>query len=89
MIMYKPFETPERIAAFKRLSAAAKAHGALAYVQINHAGRQSPSYMSPNPVSASDIQLDPRYGMTFAKPTSLTKDGIKEIVDQVRILSIN
>ena len=83
MIMYEPFETPERLEAFARVAKAAKAHGSLAIVQVSHSGRQVSELVNPNPVSASDVQLGPAMGMTFGKPTPLTKEGIKDIVNKV------
>ena len=82
-IIYKPFETPERLEAFSKLAAAAKRHGSLAYVQLSHGGRQTSEFLNPHPVSASDVQLEPRHGRTFGKPTPLTKEGIDELVEQV------
>jgi 2,4-dienoyl-CoA reductase-like NADH-dependent reductase (Old Yellow Enzyme family) len=76
-----PFEG-KRFEAFKKLGAEAKAHGSLIYGQLSHPGRQVPENVQPNPVSASDIQLDSRMGMTFGKPRPLSKEEIKTIVDQ-------
>ena len=83
MIMYEPFETPERLEAFARIAKAAKAHGSLAIVQVSHSGRQVTEFVNPNPVSASDVQLGSAMGMTFGKPAPLTKEGIKDVVDKV------
>ena len=83
MIIYEPYETPERLEAFSRVAKAAKAHGSLAVVQLSHAGRQVYEFVNPNPVSASDVQLKPSAGVTFGKPTALTKEGIKIIINQV------
>ena len=83
MIMYEPFETPERLEAFARVAKAAKAHGSLAIVQVSHSGRQVNELINPDPVSASDVQLGPAMGMTFGKPTPLTKEGIKDAVNKV------
>lgn len=67
-VIYRPFETEERVSAFRRLADAAKAHGSLVMMQLNHAGRQVAELINKNPVSASDVQLVPRMGLTFAKP---------------------
>jgi 2,4-dienoyl-CoA reductase-like NADH-dependent reductase (Old Yellow Enzyme family) len=82
-IAFQPYETQERVLAFKRLAAAAKKNGSLCIMQISHAGRQAADHFNKRPVSASDVQLEPRRGMSFAKPTPLTKEGIKEIIEQV------
>lgn len=81
-IVFREYETPERLDAFKRQADAAKAHGSLIIMQLSHAGRQVADFIQPNPVSASDVQLEPRMGMSFGKPTPLTTEGIKEVVDQ-------
>ena len=83
MIMYEPFETPERLEAFARVAKAAKAHGSLAIVQVSHSGRQVNELINPDPVSASDVKLGPAMGMTFGRPTPLTREGIKDVVNKV------
>ncbi|EJC99147.1 NADH oxidase [Fomitiporia mediterranea MF3/22] len=81
-IVYKPFESPERLSAFRRWAEAGKRHGALMIMQINHCGRQTSDSLNPNPVSASDVQLERRVGTGFGKPRPLTKGDIDEIVEQ-------
>jgi len=81
-IIHKPFETPERIDAFRRQAEAAKAHGSLVYVQLSHAGRQAGKHLQPNPISASDVQLEDAIGMSFAKPRPMTLQDIDDVVDQ-------
>lgn len=39
--------------------------------------------INPHPVSASDVHLPPSFGYTFGKPTALTKEGIKNVVNKV------
>ena len=85
-IVYKAFETPERIDAFRRQAEAAKAHGSLIVMQISHGGRQVAAYMNPNPISASDIGLGNAIGLTFAKPKAMTIEDIDNVVDQVGLL---
>jgi len=46
-----------RISEYKKLTAAAKAHGSLFIAQLSHPGRQGGVALDPNPVSASDVQL--------------------------------
>ncbi|PWN96765.1 NADH:flavin oxidoreductase/NADH oxidase [Tilletiopsis washingtonensis] len=65
----------------RRLIAGSKAGGALFVAQLSHGGRQVTSAIQPNPVSASDVKLDDRMGMSFAKPTPLTEEGIRETVE--------
>lgn len=72
-----------RVAAFKKVTDAAKAHGSLIVSQLSHPGRQGSAALNPNPVSASDVQLEIAWaGNSFAKPRALTVPEIKEIVKQ-------
>ncbi|PWN91401.1 NADH oxidase [Acaromyces ingoldii] len=80
-VMNAKSQEPERAAAFAEMAAKAKAHGALYITQLSHGGRQVASAIQPNPVSASDVKLDDRMGFSFNKPTPLSKEGIKEVID--------
>ncbi|KAI9694824.1 MAG: hypothetical protein M1822_000440 [Bathelium mastoideum] len=72
----------ERFDAFKRQADAAKAHGALIVCQLSHPGRQTDKKLQPDPVSASDVQLEGNVmGMEFAKPHPATPEEIKKIID--------
>jgi 2,4-dienoyl-CoA reductase-like NADH-dependent reductase (Old Yellow Enzyme family) len=75
-----PFEGP-RFEAFKKLATEGKKRGSLITGQLSHPGRQTPGDLQPNPVSASDVQLENNPMGKFGKPTTLTQDGIKDIVD--------
>jgi len=75
-----PFEG-ERFEAFKKLATEAKKKGSLITGQLSHPGRQTPENLQPHPVSASNVQLEGNAMGSFGKPTALSKDGIKEIVD--------
>lgn len=48
----------ERFQAFKEIAEASKAHGSLIVGQVSHPGRQCENKIQPNPVSASDVQLE-------------------------------
>lgn len=80
-IMNAKSQEPERAAAFAEMAAKAKAHGSLFITQLSHGGRQTASVIQPDPVSASDVKLDDRMGFSFNKPTPLSKEGIKEVVE--------
>lgn len=70
-----------RVAKFRQVTTAAKAHGSLIVAQISHPGRQGSKYLNPNPVSASDVLLDIKWaGNEFAKPRPLEKHEIKDMV---------
>ncbi len=80
-VFHRSVTTPHHTEQWQRLATAAKAGGSLFIVQLSHGGRQTADFIQPNPVSASDIQLGPSFGMTFAKPHSATKEEIKEITE--------
>lgn len=80
-IMHRDLDTPDRAAAFEEMAKGAKAHGSLFITQLSHGGRQVASFVTKNPVSASDVKLEDRMGMQFEKPTPLTKEGIKGVID--------
>lgn len=70
-----------RIAKFKEVTDAAKAHGSLIVAQLSHPGRQGNKYLNPNPVSASDVHLTIKWaGNEFNKPRPLSVAEIKEMV---------
>jgi 2,4-dienoyl-CoA reductase-like NADH-dependent reductase (Old Yellow Enzyme family) len=81
-IISKDLDTPERAAAFEEMAKVSKAHGSLYITQLSHGGRQVANIVNKHPVSASDVKLEDRMGMTFEKPTPLTIDGIKDVIDQ-------
>lgn len=81
-ILSKDSMSPEKREAFSEMVKAAKAHGSLFVAQLSHAGRQVAEFIQPNPVSASDVKLDDRMGMSFGKPKALTLEGIKNVVDE-------
>lgn len=73
----------DRIEQYRELSAAAKAHGSLFVCQLSHPGRQGGSALNPNPVSASDVQLQISWaGNSFNKPRPLSVSEIKDLVKQ-------
>ncbi len=94
MIAYDQLEAPgnpiippdapfsgERFEAFKQQGAEAKKHGSLIIGQISHPGRQTEIRLQPNPVSASDVQLEGEVmGMKFAKPHPASEEEIKQII---------
>ncbi|KAA1112944.1 hypothetical protein PGT21_016282 [Puccinia graminis f. sp. tritici] len=70
------------VEAFKPVMDASKAHGSLVIGQLTHAGRQTPIQINPNPVSASETQSPPFFGMEFGKPRALSVDEIHDVVDR-------
>ena len=77
-----PFEG-RRFDAFKELARQSKAHGSLVVGQVSHPGRQVEERLQPDPLSASDIQLEGEVmGMRFAKPHAASQEEIKDIVNR-------
>ena len=75
-----PFDG-HRFERFAELARASKAHGALVTGQVSHPGRQVAQNIQPDPVSASDVQLEGDVmGMRFAKPHAASVDEIQDIV---------
>lgn len=70
------------VEAFKPVIAAANAHGSLVIGQLTHGGRQTPSYINPNPVSASESKCPDCIGITFSKARALSIEEIKDLVDR-------
>ena len=69
------------LAALTRWAAAAQAHGAKLWMQINHAGRQSPKRLTPRPVSPSEVRVR-GFGGAFARPRALEAAEIEALVRQ-------
>jgi len=67
--------------ALRALARAAQAQGAKLWMQINHAGRQSPRKLSRQPVAPSAIALQGMAGL-FAKPRALEDHEIDSIIDR-------
>ena len=68
---------------FTQAAEAGKRHGSLMIMQICHGGRQTPATINPNPVSASDVQLESNLGQMYGKPKPLATTEIDAIVEQV------
>ncbi|OQE32277.1 hypothetical protein PENSTE_c001G08251 [Penicillium steckii] len=72
----------ERFERFKELATAGKENGMLIIAQVGHPGRQTPQYLQPNPISASDVQVQGEpMGMKFAQPRAATHEDIANIID--------
>ena len=68
------------LADYKEVARAAKSYGSLVLGQLSHPGRQVSITIQPYPESSSGIEHPPASGVLFARPTPLTKDGIRDIV---------
>ena len=72
----------ERFEAFKQLAAESKAHGSLIIGQLSHPGRQTSKDLQPDPVSASDVQLEGNImGMEFNKPHPASQEEVERIIE--------
>ncbi len=60
---------------------AGKSRGGKFIMQINHPGRQSPTFVSSEPVAPSAIAVNVGVGM-FARPRALTEKEILEIIER-------
>lgn len=72
-------QSDARMAALRAYAEAAQQNGTACFVQLSHAGRQTPVNINPSPKSASNIQLGLPGGQ-YARPTSLTEGEIEAII---------
>lgn len=72
----------ERFERFKEMAAVAKKEGSLVHAQLSHPGRQVASNIQPNPISASDVQLEGNImGQTYAKPKPMEKEDFDAVIE--------
>ena len=74
-------EDDRHLSALKRWAEAAGRHGARVFMQLSHAGRQSPRAITREPVSPSAVQLRGGAGL-FARPRPLLDSEIRGLVDR-------
>ncbi|HNS85248.1 MAG TPA: NADH:flavin oxidoreductase/NADH oxidase family protein [Parvularculaceae bacterium] len=74
-------QNADAMRALERFAAATEATGAELMVQLSHAGRQTPIYVSKHPVAPSDIGLDLPGGQ-FGAPRALAADEIEDVIDR-------
>lgn len=68
------------MAALQRWAEAGTAHGTQLWMQISHAGRQSPRYVTGQPLAPSAVQLD-MLG-NYAKPRALREEEILDFIQR-------
>ena len=73
------FEGQEN-ASFKDWARAGREVGTHCWVQLNHPGKQSPKFLSPNPVAPSAISLKPPLDKMFNKPRALESTEIHQLI---------
>jgi 2,4-dienoyl-CoA reductase-like NADH-dependent reductase (Old Yellow Enzyme family) len=67
------------LAQLRRWAEAAQANGAALWMQINHAGRQSPRRLSPQPLAPSPVAMKGFAGV-FKPPRALTEAEIEALI---------
>ncbi|MFN7952712.1 MAG: NADH:flavin oxidoreductase/NADH oxidase family protein [bacterium] len=73
-------EDERDLEALRRWAAAGKQNGCRLWMQINHPGKQSPSFLSREPVAPSAIPLGAGLERAFATPRALAPDEIEALV---------
>ncbi|MBP6596902.1 MAG: hypothetical protein KA196_05250, partial [Arenimonas sp.] len=77
---HPPSVDAEARARLKAWSAAGTAAGGALWMQVSHAGRQSPRYVTRQPVGPSEVQLE-LLG-NYARPRALREDEILGLVQR-------
>jgi 2,4-dienoyl-CoA reductase-like NADH-dependent reductase (Old Yellow Enzyme family) len=72
-------EDDRHLPALRRWAEVGQAHGARMWMQINHAGRQTPRRVVRQPVAPSPVSLR-GFGGMFARPRALSGDEIQALV---------
>nr|HMQ57859.1 NADH:flavin oxidoreductase [Rhizobiaceae bacterium] len=73
-------QSNEALAQLAAIAEAAKAHGSLIVMQLNHAGRQTQKMINKHPKAPSNIGLKMGNGR-FAMPTPMTAGEIEKTID--------
>lgn len=72
-------QSPEAMKALEAYAGAATANGAEIMVQLSHAGRQTPVYVTKTPVAPSAVAVDLPGGQ-FGRPRALSADEIEDVI---------
>jgi 2,4-dienoyl-CoA reductase-like NADH-dependent reductase (Old Yellow Enzyme family) len=72
-------QEPAQLAALEAFAEAGTAEGTHLWMQISHAGRQTPKLIAAEPVGPSDIPVA-LPGGRFGKPRALTGDEIRDVI---------
>ena len=75
-------EDERDLAALTRWASAAKQDGCRVWMQINHPGKQSPTFLSREPVAPSAVPLGAGLEGAFATPRALEPHEIEELVER-------
>lgn len=74
-------QSPEQLAALRAMASAAAENGAHIWMQISHAGRQSPASVTKEPVAPSSVAVALPGGQ-FGKPRALEGSEIEDIINR-------
>ncbi|GJL94618.1 MAG: NADH oxidase [Hyphococcus sp.] len=74
-------QSDEQLSALRAWSGSARDGGADIWMQISHAGRQSPKIVATEPVAPSAVELG-LPGGTFAKPRALSGAEIEDVIQR-------
>ncbi|MEM9015353.1 MAG: NADH:flavin oxidoreductase/NADH oxidase family protein [Pseudomonadota bacterium] len=74
-------QSDDQLDRLRAWSSAARDNGADIWMQISHAGRQSPKIVATQPVAPSAIPIN-LPGGTFAKPRALTEGEIEDVIQR-------
>jgi len=83
-IVIEPGIRREARAGLKALADAAKSGGAVVFMQISHAGRQTPKLISDRPLAPSAIAMDMpgRALYPFAPPRAMTAEEVEDAINR-------
>jgi len=79
-VSHPPSVSEQARVSLRRWAAAATVNGNHCWMQISHAGRQSPRYVTRHPVAPSEVQLE--LMGNYAKPRALTETEILDFIDR-------
>ncbi|KAI6195626.1 hypothetical protein M3Y94_01009300 [Aphelenchoides besseyi] len=82
VIVSKETESRDKRQKLTAMARAMKDDGALAIVQLNHGGRQTPDTINPTPFSSTDVGIK-RTKTAYGKPKRLSREEIRtQVVDR-------
>jgi 2,4-dienoyl-CoA reductase-like NADH-dependent reductase (Old Yellow Enzyme family) len=73
-------EDDRDLIALREWAIAARSRGGAVWMQLNHPGKQSPAFLSPETVAPSAVGFGPLLQKAFAVPRALTEDEIEDII---------
>lgn len=75
-------EDEKHLKMFERWAQSGRKYQTQIWVQLNHPGKQSPAFLSPEPVAPSDIPLEGALKAGFKKPRALSIKEIWKLVER-------